>query len=80
MLLATACAAGVVAGLAAQGGPGGTPGEPNCHGQTIAGLAKLFKPIGAPGIGNVAKAIAEIVTPGFKAKDVQALARDLCAP
>jgi uncharacterized protein YjdB len=53
----------------------GTPGTPNCEGQTRAYVAQqLAAHADAPGIGNYAK------LSGMTTKEVQALVRASCAP
>ena len=54
----------------------GTPGDPNCHGQSAAFLAQLAKNSGAdvkPGLGNLAKVF------GVSVKDLQAQIDAFCA-
>ncbi len=50
----------------------GTPGDPNCHGQTIAYLAQVFGFADIHGIGNLAKAL------GWDVKAVQELVDSYC--
>src|SRR5262245_24061026 len=45
----------------------GTPGESNCHGQTMAFLAQIGQSVDIHGVGNVAKAL------GMSVKELQAL-------
>jgi len=52
----------------------GTPGTPNCEGETRAFLAHASKEqLGEPGLGNLAKAV------GLSVKEVQAIIREFCA-
>jgi hypothetical protein len=52
----------------------GTPGEPNCEGQTTGFLAHASKEqLGEPGIGNLAKAN------GLSVKEVKEIIRAFCA-
>jgi len=51
----------------------GTPGDPNCKGQTNAFIAQLFKEgLDAPGLGNVGKFFDVSV------KDIQAFVTEFC--
>lgn len=50
----------------------GTPGDANCHGQTIAYLAQAYGLFDINGIGNLAKAIS------WSVKDVQAYVDGYC--
>jgi hypothetical protein len=54
----------------------GTPGEPNCHGQTMAYLNELGATADPPvrGIGNIAKAF------GISVAELQALVDEACTP
>jgi hypothetical protein len=51
----------------------GTPGEPNCVGQTNAYIAQLGKAGGFPGIGNLARA------EGASVKEVREVVTAYCA-
>ena len=51
----------------------GIPDTPNCKGQTTAYLAQAGQEIGAPGIGNLARAA------GLSVKDAHAIIREFCA-
>ena len=51
----------------------GTPGEPNCKGQTNSFLAQAFKEeVDAPGLGNIARFA------GLSVKEVQAIVTAFC--
>ena len=52
----------------------GTPGDPNCRGQTTAFLAQLSKEaLDAPGLGNYAKYFANM-----SVQDIHAMAKKHC--
>jgi hypothetical protein len=52
----------------------GTPGTPNCEGETRAFVAQLSKEhLDEPGLGNFAKVV------GLSVKEVQAFVRAFCA-
>lgn len=72
-VLAMASATSVFAASANHTQPG-TPGTPNCAGQTLAFLAQgVGGYIGTNGIGGFASAS------GYSVQDVQALVREYCA-
>ena len=75
LVVAAAFAVGAVpagAGSPNQTTPG-TPGQPNCEGQTTAFLAQVGKPVDAQGLGNLAKAV------GLSVKEVKVVVRAFCA-
>jgi hypothetical protein len=50
----------------------GTPGDSNCHGQTMAFLAQIGQSMDIHGVGNVAKTL------GMSVQEVQALVDAAC--
>lgn len=77
-ILAAAALVAVVAlptaGTAKNHDEPGTPGEANCHGQTIAYLNEAAGDLDIHGIGNLAKAS------GFSVQEVQAIVDEFCNP
>jgi hypothetical protein len=80
MIAAAALTAGLAIGGIAVAGPAsaaqmepGTPGTPNCKGQTIAFVAQVGKAFGAPGLGNLAPAF------GLSVKELHAFVEEFCA-
>jgi hypothetical protein len=51
----------------------GTPGTPNCQGQTTAYVAQLGKQVDAPGVGNLARFV------GLSVKELHAEVEAYCA-
>lgn len=82
-LVALACAVGTL-GFAASAGASasqpGTPGDPNCHGQTVNYLAQLGKTAGvqdARGLGQLSQYETEYGNP-LTVQDLQNIAYQYC--